>query len=218
MTHASLAALPPVRVLAADCPWLFDDKLPGKSRGASRNYRCLSVEEICRFPLPPLLDDAWLLLWYVTSMIEEARAVCRAWGFQPSGAELVWVKTTGPGETVLDPMAIGAERAGHKGTLLAFGMGHTLRNCDERVLIGKRGRPERASASVRSVFFSPAGRHSEKPDRFFAIAEQLCGPGPRVELFARQRRPGWIGYGDELPDDELAFFRDWTGGRSARSK
>jgi N6-adenosine-specific RNA methylase IME4 len=98
-------------------------------------------------------------------------------------------------------IAKGAPKAGHGETLLAFGMGRTTRNCDERVLIAKRGRPERASASVRSVFFAPAGRHSEKPDRFYQLAEQLCGEGPRAELFARQRRKGWVGFGDEIPEE-----------------
>jgi N6-adenosine-specific RNA methylase IME4 len=44
----------------------------------------------------------------------------------------------------------------------------------------------------------PRGRHSEKPADFFALAERLS-PGPRLELFARQARPGWDGWGDEYP-------------------
>ncbi len=191
--------VPPFRIVAADCPWLFDDKLPGKSRGASKNYRCLTLDELLVFPLPPIADDAWLLFWYVTSMVDEARAVVRAWGFEPTGGEFVWVKTTGPGETILDPLALGADPPGHKETRLAFGMGRTVRNCDERCIIARRGKPEVASHSVRSVFFAPAGRHSEKPARFFKLAEHLCGAGPRAELFARERRRGWTGFGDELP-------------------
>ena len=189
----------PFRIIAADCPWPFRDKLPGATRGAARNYKLLSIPELQRFPLPPIADDAWLLFWYVNSMVDEARAVVRAWGFEPSGAELVWVKTTGPGETILDPLARGAEPPGHKETRLAFGMGRTTRNCDERCIIAKRGRPQVANRDVRSVFFAPAGRHSEKPSRFFDIAERLCGEGPRAELFARERRRGWTPFGDEVP-------------------
>jgi N6-adenosine-specific RNA methylase IME4 len=44
----------------------------------------------------------------------------------------------------------------------------------------------------------PRGRHSKKPADFFALAERLS-PGPRLELFARQARPGWDGWGDEYP-------------------
>ncbi len=192
----------PYRVLAADCPWLFRDALPGETRGASKQYRTMPLEQIMRFPLPPIAADAWLLLWYVTAMVDEARMVCRAWGFMPTGAELVWVKTTQAAPFVIDPLRdVESDQLDGLATKLAFGMGHTVRNCDERVIIARRGRPKVASRSVRSVFFAPVGEHSAKPDRFFAIAEELCGPGPRAELFARRRRPWWDGYGDELPPE-----------------
>ena len=42
--------------VVADPPWLFGDKLPGASRGASNNYSCLSTDEICRLVLLRLLE------------------------------------------------------------------------------------------------------------------------------------------------------------------
>ncbi|MBI4917358.1 MAG: hypothetical protein HY825_16080 [Acidobacteria bacterium] len=39
--------------------------------------------------------------------------------------------------------------------------------------------------------------HSAKPDRAYAMVEQRS-PGPRLEMFARRRRPGWWAWGDEL--------------------
>ena len=194
----------PFRIIAADNPCKFKYQLPGPTRGAEKNYKVMTVEQICRFHLPPIADDAWLLLWRVGTMKAEAVSVMQAWGFEDTGAELVWVKTTGPGESIVDPLAIvaGAPRPGHGEALLAFGMGRTTRNCHEVCMIGRRGKPQVASRSVRSVFFAPAGRHSEKPDRFFRLVEQLCGEGPRAELFARQRRVGWTGFGDELPAEE----------------
>ena len=48
----------PARVIVADPAWKFSDSLPGKSRGAIRQYKCLSVQDIIRFPLPPIADDA----------------------------------------------------------------------------------------------------------------------------------------------------------------
>ena len=123
----------------------------------------------------------------------------REWPFTVRAAQAVQTfaetKALAPGAK----LALGADPPGHKETRLAFGMGRTVRNCDERCIIARRGKPEVASHSVRSVFFAPAGRHSEKPSRFFRLAEQLCGPGPRAELFARERRRGWTGFGDEIP-------------------
>lgn len=165
------------RVLVADPAWQFGDKLPGETRGAESNYSVMSVEDIARMPLPRLEDDAWLFLWRVHTHQEEARFVMRAWGFRYA-SELVWVKRT-------------------KNDLVSFGMGRTLRMGHEVCLIGKRGRPKLESRSIRSVFDAQVREHSRKPDEFFGIVESLS-TGPYAEMFARQTRPGWDTYGNEL--------------------
>lgn len=165
------------RVLVADPPWPFRDKLPGPGRGAIKHYRCMSLAEICTFALPPLAPDCWLFLWRVASMQLESLAVARAWGFDAK-AELVWRKIGKSGR-------------------LRIGMGRTVRNAHETCLVCKRGRPERASASVPSVFDAPRTEHSAKPDRFYELVEEFSS-GPYVELFARRQRPGWTCLGDEL--------------------
>ena len=164
-------------MLVADPPWRFDDSLPGRTRGAARNYRTLAIDQIRAFALPPLADDCALLLWRVAAMQEEALSVVKAWGFAPK-SEIVWVKRT---------------RSGKRW----FGMGRQVRSEHEVALIATRGRPRRRSASVRSTFEAVVGRHSEKPAEFYAIVERLYD-GPYVELFARRRRDGWACFGDEL--------------------
>lgn len=168
------------RVLVADPPWQFGDKLPGPKRGAAKHYPTLSVGDICAFPLPPLADDAHLFVWRVSSMQQEALDVMRAWGFTLK-TELVWVKRTVNGNR-------------------HFGMGRTLRAEHEVCLIGTRGKPRVRSRSIRSVFEAVASRrHSEKPDEFYALVESLCD-GPYVELFARRHRPDWQCFGNELQE------------------
>jgi N6-adenosine-specific RNA methylase IME4 len=39
--------------------------------------------------------------------------------------------------------------------------------------------------------------HSRKPEDAYDLIE-ACSPGPRLELFARERREGWVQWGDEL--------------------
>jgi len=174
----------PFALIAADPPWRFDDLLPGRTRGAERNYQCLGTDDLCRLVLPPIASDAVLLLWRVAAMQEEALRVARAWGFTVK-SELVWVKTT----KRASPDA-GA-------TKLAFGMGRQVRACHEVCLIATRGRVRPLHRSQRSVFFAPRTRHSEKPDAFYDIAESTW-QGPRVELFARRLRPGWECIGNEI--------------------
>ncbi len=174
----------PFRVLCADPPWPFKDRLPGANRGAAKNYQLLSIEDLVRFPLPPMADDSVFFLWRVASMQQEALDVARYWGFKTK-AEVVWLKKTEHGQRW-------------------FGMGRTVRAEHETCLIATRGRPTPTSNAVRSTFVTDfaglsakAGRHSEKPDEFYRIVETLYG-GPYCELFARKRRAGWTCMGNEL--------------------
>ena len=168
------------RTIATDCPWGFDDSLPGEGiRGAAKKYQTQGVEFLKSFPLPPLADDALLFFWRVSAMQQEALDVVRAWGFVVK-SELVWVKKTKTGKR-------------------HFGMGHYVRAEHETCLIASRGHGNRLvrTHAIRSVFEAPVGVHSRKPDEFYEIVERLA-PGPYVELFARRERRGWTCFGDEI--------------------
>lgn len=173
----------PARVLVADPAWMFDDKLPGKGRGAEKHYKCLAPHEIMRFPLPSLADDCVLAMWRIGSMQSLALKVIEAWGFDEPFGEIVWIKT----------------KVGTKPTkAVRMGMGRRgPRNVHEICLLAVRGKPQRVSAGVVSAVFAPRGRHSEKPDVFYQAIESLYS-GPYVELFARRTRPGWYCFGNEL--------------------
>lgn len=166
------------RVLCADPPWKFGDSLPGPGRGAAKHYNTMSVEDICRFRLPPLAPDAYLFLWRVAAMPWEALRVVEAWGFTPK-TELVWAKRTKNGK-------------------VHFGMGHHLRAAHETCIVAVRGKPKPKVRNIRSVFEAPVGAHSSKPDEFYSIVEKISD-GPYAELFARRERGGlWTCYGDEV--------------------
>lgn len=175
----------PFPVIAADPPWLFGDKLPGKGRGASKKYPCMPAREIMRFPLPPIADNAILFLWRVASMQQEALDVATTWGFAVK-SELVWEKLT-------------------KNGLPWMGMGRYARASHETALICTRGRYKVRDRGVRSRFAAKApvdpdtGEyiHSAKPPEFFQIVERMCR-GPYMEIFARESRPRWSSIGNEV--------------------
>jgi N6-adenosine-specific RNA methylase IME4 len=159
----------------------------------------MTSSEIQRFTLPPLQDDAMLLLWRVASMPQEALDVVKAWGFVPK-AEIVWAKL--PKNATMFCPVCGADVndcACDAETKLHFGMGHYTRGAHETAILATRGKFKVADKSVRSVFFAPRGEHSEKPEAFYTLVENLAGMGPFVELFARRPRAGWHCYGAELP-------------------
>lgn len=184
----------PCIVLVADPPWSFSDKLPGPSRGAEKNYDVLSQKDIEDFPLPRMGDKAVLFLWRVSSQVEEAYAVVRAWGFVPK-TELVWVKKTKNGKRHM-------------------GMGRIIRAEHETCIIATRGglitpfdRGVRSTFETEEgdVFEGPVRRHSQKPEEFFQLVERLypARDGRHVQLFARVPRPGWECYGNELPEGSV---------------
>lgn len=174
----------PFATISADPPWRFGDKLPGEGRGAAKNYRVMTIEDIRRYSLPPMLDDAYLFMWRVSAMVEEAYSVVRAWGFTPK-SEVVWEKLTKEGKPW-------------------FGMGHHVRASHETCIVAVRGRPKRLAANVRSRFAAPVPRdvegryiHSAKPEEFYLDVVQKLAGGPYVGLFERRHRPGWVTIGDQ---------------------
>ena len=169
----------PFQVVTADPAWSFGDALPGPKRGASKFYGCQTLDDIKAFRLPPIAKDALLFLWRVAAMQEEALSVVRAWGFVPK-SEMVWVKLT----------ALGKKH---------MGMGRYTRAQHESCIIATRGRGIDLirDHSIRSVFEAPVGRHSEKPDEFYALVAKMTS-GRRCELFARRPRPGFQAFGNEV--------------------
>lgn len=181
------AELGPFDVVSADPPWQPDDALG--ARGAEANYDAMSTDDLCRLVLPRVADDALLFLWRLSSMVEEAYRVVRAWGFAPK-TEIVWRKTTKNGKR-------------------HFGMGHYVRAEHETCIVAARGKNITAVHDVRScldaeapsIFEARATTHSRKPPEARAIFERLGGPAARrVELFAREDVSGWTCLGNEVPN------------------
>ena len=121
------------------------------------------------------------------------KAVMAAWGFKPTGAEIVWVKGRldlhkklgGRGVPIVEPHVV-----------YNMGGGHTVRNAHEVCVVGRRGRPTRLSRGVLSVIMEPRGEHSAKPNGFYEAVERLC-PGPYVDLYGRTPRENWVVWGDQ---------------------
>lgn len=183
----------PFRVIVADNPWKFRTTLPGPKRSAHRHYRCLTVSELMRFPLPAIADDATLVLWRVGGMQAEALKVIEAWGFEEPYGEIVWIKT----------------KAGHRPTSdVRIGMGYAQRNAHEVALTCKRGKGAPVlSHSEDSLVFAPREDHSEKPQAFYDKVRRLFA-GPYFDLFARQLRPGWVAFGDQIPGAPMQAIED----------
>ena len=61
--------------------------------------------------------------------------------------------------------------------------GERLRGQTEHCILGVRGSPLLTLTNESTLLLAPKGKHSEKPDAFYALVESLC-PAPRyVEFF-----------------------------------
>ncbi len=168
-------------VILADPAWQYTDKAQAGKRGASFKYPTMSVNEIAKLDVKSISQkNAVLLLWATPPMIREALLVMEAWGFNYTTFAFVWVKKSKKGTNKM-------------------GMGSTTRANAEVVLIGKRGKPTRKSASVRQIIESIPREHSRKPDEIYDRIEKLYGKKVRkIELFARYRRKGWTSWGNGI--------------------
>jgi N6-adenosine-specific RNA methylase IME4 len=181
------------RVVYADPPWRFDtysDK--GKGRSAEAHYDCLSIDDIKALPVASLsAPDAVLLMWATDPLLPRALEVIGAWGFTYKTVGFYWVKLN----------KSSAARLSTDWPLLAerdffTGLGFWTRANPEVCLLATRGHPSRRAGDVPKLLIAPRREHSRKPDETYERIERLL-EGPYLELFARQSRPGWDGFGLE---------------------
>lgn len=166
-------------LIMADCPWTFElysDK--GEKKSAQAQYDTMSIDELKALPVDQLASgDAVLFMWATWPLLPQAMEVMAAWKFAyVSGG--VWHKKTRNG-------------------LTAFGTGYRLRSASEPWLLGIIGNPE-TSRAHRNVIEGLIREHSRKPEEAYQWAESYMPNARRADLFARQSRAGWDGWGNEL--------------------
>jgi N6-adenosine-specific RNA methylase IME4 len=86
-------------------------------------------------------------------------------------------------------------------------MGRVVLQQHELLLLGRRGKKIDVDPYARpaSVVSAPRGVHSAKPERFYEIIEAMYPGLAKIELFARQKRPGWDAWGNEAGEDAGEF-------------
>ena len=178
-------------LIVADPPWSYHLRDNDPSHRGRCGYPSMTVDQICELGVEDIAaKHAYLLLWVTKDFLEESFAVVRAWGFKYKSLH-TWRKVT-------------KDR-----TRLHFGIGHYGRNATEFFLVCTRGNPgsfmKLRLGNIPTIFDAPRGRHSAKPDEFYAIANRLGDAlgGAKVDLFARQHRNNWICWGNELDKEKV---------------
>lgn len=159
-------------LILADPPWRYSFSR-SKSRKIENQYPTMTLEEIASLSVPAA-DNCVLYLWGTAPKLPEALVVMSTWGFEYV-TNAVWDK----GRT---------------------GMGYYFRGQHEHLLVGKRGKPPvpEATHRVASVIRERRTQHSTKPQAVHEILETYYPEARKLEMFARQTRPGWDAWGNEV--------------------
>lgn len=81
------------KIIYADPPWSYDDKMTGHSFSLDHQYETQGLEWIKSLPVGSIADkDCVLFLWAVSPLMPEALQVIESWGFKYKTIAFVWSK------------------------------------------------------------------------------------------------------------------------------
>jgi N6-adenosine-specific RNA methylase IME4/ParB-like chromosome segregation protein Spo0J len=161
-------------LILADPPWKHNENISPPNKWVDNHYDPMSLDQICALPVGKnAADDCMLFLWTTAPHLQAAFQVIAAWGFKYRTG-LVWDKEV-------------------------IGTGHWARGQHEHLLIATKGEPPKPPYAVvpASVIRERRREHSRKPEACYALIERMYPDLPKLELFARQKRPGWDVWGNE---------------------
>lgn len=139
---------------------------------ADNHYATSELDVIKALDVPSIAaKDCVLWLWATVPMLPQALEVMAAWGFNYQ-SQFAWNK----------------DRAG---------IGYWNRNQHELLLVGTRGDVPAPAPGTQwsSAIYAPRGKHSEKPEICYELIEAYFPNLPKIELYARKRRPEWSAWG-----------------------
>lgn len=180
---------PPYRVVLADPPWTFRTySAKGKGKSPEQHYACMNLDDLAKLGeslQAVTAPDAILLMWAIDPLLPQAILLGQTWGFTYKTIAFTWTKEKPSGKEHL-------------------GCGYYTRANPETCLLFRRGKGVPVqNRGVRQWLHAALGRHSQKPEESYARIERLFGDVPRLELFARQRRLGWMTVGNEIDGTDI---------------
>lgn len=171
-------------IVLADPPWQYYGSST-KWGAAAKFYSTMDYSDILAHP-PPLANPGILFLWTTSAFFEMALELFADWQLLYRGVAFVWVKTK------KDGTPIGAQGVRPSIT----------KPLTEFVLAGSQvaqGRPlPLADESVCQTVFAPRREHSRKPTEVVQRIEAMYPNATKLEMYAREHRPGWAAWGDEV--------------------
>lgn len=170
------------RCIVIDPPWPVEkiEREVRPNQKAPLDYPTMTLDQISALPVESLADPdgCHLYLWVTQKYLPYGLKLLEAWGFKYQ-CVFTWVKPGG-----MTPYSF---------------MYNT-----ELVLFGRRGDLPLQQNGLKLSFEAAATGHSVKPDVFYDERVLKASPEPRLEMFARKERNGFVTWGNEIDERTAA--------------
>lgn len=168
-------------ILYADPPWDYKGQLQHNGKGGSdtggavRHYSTVTLDDLIGLDVPGIAaENSLLFMWTSSPHLDQAIDLGKGWGFSWATVAFVWNKMkTNPGF-------------------------YTLSQC-ELCLVFKHGKipAPRGARNIRQYVEVERGQHSQKPPEVARRIKKMFPSQRKIELFAREKTPGWTAWGNE---------------------
>lgn len=164
------------KTIVIDPPWPVEkiEREERPNQGEYLDYPTMTLEQIRALDIRSLAfeDGCHLYLWTTQKYLPEAIDMVGLWGFNYQ-CVFTWVKPTG-----MTP--------------------YSWMYNTELVVFARRGALDLQRHGLKLSFEAPIVGHSVKPDVFYTERVVPASPEPRLEMFARKARKGFVVWGNEV--------------------
>jgi len=164
------------KTVVIDPPWnpkqgsTWKTRFTDKAR-PQKHYNTMVIEELKKIELP-VGKQAHVYIWAINQHLDWAYELADHWGLNVIQL-FTWCKN-------------------------GLGVGRFQCNSEQILVCRKGTRHGNPFGSSGGTWFEwNRGKHSEKPDEFYKLIEEIS-PSPRIDIFARKTRVGWDVFGDEV--------------------
>lgn len=164
-----------------------------KDAAAGKHYPLMTQKELKALPIKSILNKKGMVfMWATGPRLHYAIELINAWKLHYRGVAFVWVKTRKDGAII-----------NGQGVPPTF-----TKPTTEFLLLStttKTGRPiPLKKFNTPQVILAPRSAHSAKPELFREkIIETLKEPYSKLEIFGRNKIPGWDVLGNEIDGEDI---------------
>lgn len=192
------------QIIECDPPWTY---FAGGNRNASTHYDLMDTNAIRALPVLDIADRSGclLFLWVTGPLLDIGIDCAKGWGFKYVTIGFNWVKRDRKNSWL---MGLGHYTRANSELCLVFRVGDTVkRQVKDVSQIVSHGLLPDDFTHEHDMFpvqvITQNRKHSAKPFAVYAGLDRMYPDVTKVRLFARDERPDWYSYGNEITGNDI---------------